>query len=73
LFFDQFAESASRNETLRQAAEVNSLEKFRLVFRQVLESLFIERMEFNEELFTDYTSKPGHAGGRGKVARQHGL
>jgi len=24
----------------------------------VLESLFIERMELNEELFTDYMSKP---------------
>jgi type I restriction enzyme R subunit len=43
---------------LRQAAEVNSLDKFQLVFRQVLESLFIERMELNEELFTDYMSKP---------------
>ena len=28
------------------------------VFRQVLESLFIERMELNEELFTDYMAKP---------------
>ena len=35
-----------------------SLEKFQLVFRQVLESLFIERMELNEELFTDYMGKP---------------
>jgi type I restriction enzyme R subunit len=58
LFFDQIAEAASRNQALRQAAEVNSLDKFQLVFRQVLESLFIERMELNEELFTDYMSKP---------------
>jgi len=58
LFFDQIAEAASQNETLRKAAEVNSLDKFQLVFRQVLESLFIERMELNEELFTDYMSKP---------------
>ena len=58
LFFDQIAEAASRNESLRKAAEVNSLDKFQLVFRQVLESLFIERMELNEELFTDYMSKP---------------
>jgi len=58
LFFDQIAEAASRNEPLRKAAEVNSLDKFQLVFRQVLESLFIERMELNEELFTDYMSKP---------------
>ncbi|MBU5635907.1 DEAD/DEAH box helicase family protein [Geomonas sp. Red69] len=58
LFFDQIAEAASQNETLRMAAEVNSLDKFQLVFRQVLESLFIERMELNEEVFTDYMSKP---------------
>ncbi len=58
LFFDQIAEAASQNESLRKAAEVNSLEKFQLVFRQVLESLFIERMELNEELFSDYMSKP---------------
>jgi type I restriction enzyme R subunit len=58
LFFDQIAEAASQNESLRKAAEVNSLDKFQLVFRQVLESLFIERMELNEELFTDYISKP---------------
>jgi type I restriction enzyme, R subunit len=58
LFFDQIAEAASQNESLRKAAEVNSLDKFQLVFRQVLESLFIERMELNEDLFTDYMSKP---------------
>ncbi len=57
LFFDQIAEAASQNESLKKAAEVNSLEKFQLVFRQVLESLFIERMDLNEELFTDYMSK----------------
>lgn len=58
LFFDQIAEAASKNESLRKAAEVNSLDKFQLVFCQVLESLFVERMELNEELFTDYMSKP---------------
>ena len=58
LFFDQIAEAASQNEALQRAAEVNSLDKFQLVFRQVLESLFIERMDLNEELFTDYMGKP---------------
>ena len=58
LFFDQIAEAAIQNASLRQAAEVNSLDKFQLVFRQVLESLFIERMELNEGLFTDYMGKP---------------
>ena len=52
------AEAASRSESLQQAAEVNSYDKFKLVFRQVLESLFIERMELNEELFTAYMGKP---------------
>lgn len=58
LFFDQIAEAASLNVSLQKAAEVNSLDKFQLVFRQVLESLFIERMELNEELFTAYMGKP---------------
>ena len=58
LFFDQIAEAAVSSEALQQAAEVNSLDKFQLVFRQVLESLFIERMDLNEELFGDYMSKP---------------
>jgi len=58
LFFDQIAEAASQNDALRRAAEVNSLDKFQLVFQQVLESLFIDRMELNEELFTNYMSKP---------------
>lgn len=59
LFFDQLTEAASQNESLQMAAGVNSLDKFQLVFEQVLESLFIERMELNQELFTDYMSKPG--------------
>ncbi len=37
---------------------MNSLDKFQLLFRQVLESLFIERMELNEDLFSDYMGKP---------------
>ena len=58
MFFDQIAAAASLNESLQKAAEVNSLDKFQLVFRQVLEPLFIERMELNEELFSDYMGKP---------------
>ena len=56
LFFDQIAEAAALDESLRQAAQVNSLEKFQLVFAQALESMFIERMELNEDLFTKYMS-----------------
>ena len=58
LFFDQIAEAASQNESLQKAAKVNSLDKFQLLFRQVVETLIIERMELNEELFSDYMGKP---------------
>jgi type I restriction enzyme R subunit len=57
LFFDQIAEAACSNAELAQAAKVNPLEKFQLVFAQTLESLFIERMELNEELFADFMGK----------------
>ncbi len=56
LFFDQIAEAAALDEGLQQAAQANPLDKFQLLFRQTLESLFIERMEMNEELFSDYMS-----------------
>ena len=58
LFFDQIVETASQSEGLEQAAKVNSLDKFRLVFNQALDALFIERMELNEELFADYMGRP---------------
>ena len=58
LFFDQIAEAASQNSELEQAAKVNSLGKFRLVFNQALDALFIERMELNEEIFADYMGRP---------------
>ncbi|MCU7934699.1 MAG: DEAD/DEAH box helicase family protein [Candidatus Thiodiazotropha sp. (ex Dulcina madagascariensis)] len=58
LFFDQLAEAAVLDVALRQAAEANSADKFQLVFREALESLFIERMDLNEGLFADYMSHP---------------
>ena len=54
LFFDQIVEEAIRDDSLQQAAQVNPIDKFQLVFRQVLESLFIDRMEVNEELFAKF-------------------
>jgi type I restriction enzyme R subunit len=51
LFFDQVAEAAILNERLQDAAKANSLENFNLVFEKMLEGLFIERMEGNEEIF----------------------
>jgi len=54
LFFDQIVEAAMSDEGLRQAAAVNPSDKFELVFKHLLESLFMERMDQNEEIFVRY-------------------
>ncbi|QIA07128.1 type I restriction endonuclease subunit R [Draconibacterium halophilum] len=52
LFFDQVIETAMEDEKIREAAEVNSYENFMYYFGKMLEGLFIERMDGNEEIFT---------------------
>lgn len=42
------------DDGLRQAAAVNPEDKFELVFRNLLERLFVERMDRNEEIFVKY-------------------
>ena len=54
LFFDQLIEVAVSDETLKQAAAVNPGEKFQLVFKNLLETLFVERMDQNEEIFVRF-------------------
>lgn len=54
LFFDQIVEAAMADDELRQAAVVNPGDKFELVFRNVLENLFAERMDQNEEIFVRF-------------------
>ncbi len=54
LFFDQIVEAAMTDDALRQAAAVNPEEKFELVFHNLLERLFVERMDQNEEIFVRY-------------------
>ncbi len=54
LFFNQIREEAIADEELRQAANANSIENFRFVFDKALETLFIDRMEQNEELFAKF-------------------
>ncbi|WP_306547881.1 type I restriction endonuclease subunit R [Desulfobulbus sp.] len=51
LFFDQVRETAVANEQLRQAVMANTIENFAPVFRKQLETLFVERMAGNEEIF----------------------
>ncbi|MBB5043469.1 hypothetical protein [Shinella fusca] len=54
LFFDQIVEAAISDTALKQAAAVNPGEKFELVFRNLLEALFVERMDQNEEIFARF-------------------
>jgi len=54
LFFDQIVETAVTDDGLRQAAAVNPEDKFGLVFTNLLERLFVERMDQNEDIFVRY-------------------
>jgi type I restriction enzyme R subunit len=54
LFFDQIIEAAILDGSLRQAAAVNPGDKFELVFKNLLEALFVERMDQNEEIFARF-------------------
>ena len=54
LFFDQIVAAAMADEGLRQAAAVNPGDKFELVFKSLLENLFVERLDQNEEIFVRF-------------------
>ena len=54
LFFDQLVEAAVSDEGLKQAAIVNPGDKFELVFKNLLETLFVERMDQNEDIFVRF-------------------
>jgi len=58
LFFDQVAESAVESETLRTAAQANTIDNFKHVFDRMLEGLFVDRMEGNEEIFDRIMNDP---------------
>jgi type I restriction enzyme R subunit len=54
LFFDQIVEAAMADDGLRQAAAVNPGDKFELVFKHLIENLFVEHMDQNEEIFVRF-------------------
>jgi type I restriction enzyme, R subunit len=54
LFFDQIVAAAMLDDSMRQAAAANPQDKFELVFRNLLETLFVERMDQNEEIFVRF-------------------
>jgi type I restriction enzyme R subunit len=54
LFFDQIVEAAMTDDGLRRAAAVNPGDKFQLLFKNVLEKLFVDRMDQNEDIFVRF-------------------
>lgn len=54
LFFNQIREEAVADETLRQAANEDTIENFRVVFNKAIKGLFIDRVEQNKERFARY-------------------
>jgi type I restriction enzyme, R subunit len=54
LFFDQLVEIAVSSSELQQAAKANSKNNFDLLFKQVLQLLFVERIDQNEAIFAQY-------------------
>ena len=54
LFFDQIVEAAMTDDGLQQAAAVNPGDKFELVFKNLPENLFVQRMDRNEEIFVRF-------------------
>jgi type I restriction enzyme R subunit len=52
LFFDQIRVSAEASETIQEAARANNLTDFTAYLERVLDELFIERMDGNEEIFS---------------------
>ncbi|HLP88677.1 MAG TPA: hypothetical protein VK184_08830 [Nostocaceae cyanobacterium] len=53
LFFEQITETVLANESIKQAAQVNTQENFAPVLEKHLENLFLERMEGNEKIFME--------------------
>ena len=51
LFFDQVRAAAERDEKIVEAAKANSEANFSAFFGRVLDDLFIQRMEGNDEIF----------------------
>ncbi|MEZ5537956.1 MAG: hypothetical protein R3F02_20315 [Thiolinea sp.] len=51
-FFNQIQQQAVEDETLQQAARVNSFEDFKSLLRDTLNGLIIDRMDDNEAIFT---------------------
>jgi type I restriction enzyme R subunit len=54
LFFEQIKEKACNDERVVQTAKANTLEKFELGIKKVIESLMMQRMAENDDIVTRY-------------------
>lgn len=52
LFFDQIRATAEASEHIREAANANNFEDFASYLERIIDELFIDRMEGNEEIFS---------------------
>jgi type I restriction enzyme, R subunit len=71
LFFDSVRATAERNEKIVEAAKANTEANFSAFFERMLDGLFIQRMEGNEEIFNRVMSdKQFRAAAQEHLARQ---
>ncbi|RJS91147.1 type I restriction endonuclease subunit R [Salinisphaera sp. Q1T1-3] len=57
-FFDQIRASAEQDEKISEAAKANTFPNFKSYLTRVMDELFIQRMEGNEEIFSRVMSDP---------------
>jgi type I restriction enzyme R subunit len=67
LFFDQIRATAEHDEKIVEAAQANSLTNFSAFFGRILDDLFIQRMEGNDEIFNRVMSDPAFR----RAAQEH--
>ncbi len=58
LFFDQIRRSAEEDEAIVEAAKANTLSNFSAYMDKVIDELFIDRMEGNEDIFSRVMTDP---------------
>jgi type I restriction enzyme R subunit len=67
LFFDQVRATAEHDEKVVEAAQANNLANFSAFFDRILDDLFIQRMEGNDEIFNRVMSDPSFR----RAAQEH--
>ncbi len=58
LLFEQISDDMKQDRKLTEQAQANSKEQFKTVFTGEVDDAFIQRLERNEQLITDFMSNP---------------